>query len=338
MNLLKIDNKLIALHLDSHDIYNITDNLSKHTIRKIVFDRKRFVILTVTNLYYLYYHKYKFTLIDVTDDVITTVDIGDIKFVTNSYYTQSNHHFGIITYSNKAFMCKVKKHIFGSIDFAFSLDNKNVVAITDEQFGYIHDTGNGEYVVECYDFGNVVDNVGILTTIPTRFISPYMMFCGKQLMAITYDSKSYVVHYDNISHVYNGRYYVIDGLIYNTLDLGGKYEGTNHGTNIISGYTIINYGYDYMIVFNNKTRIVNCIKNSEEDTGTYPIGLSYYSVENLSQYHNYNWTNKWTIGDHRLFGKYVDEYVKVILWCYKCGNVRKWIPKGVLYLIIQFAL
>ena len=54
MNLLTIDNKLIALWTSSVKVYNITDNLPGQTIRKIITNYNRLVILTTTGLYYLY--------------------------------------------------------------------------------------------------------------------------------------------------------------------------------------------------------------------------------------------------------------------------------------------
>ena len=334
MNLLKIDNKLIALHLKSTTIYNITDNLTGHTIRKIICSADRFVILTATKLYYLYYNKHKFTLVDVTDAVTSTVDISDIKFITNTS-TRLYYHFGIITYSNKGFICKIKEFIIKSINHVFSLDNKNVVAVSNREFGYICDSGNGEYVVEYYNFLKRIETVGIVNKIPTYFISPDHILCGKQYM--THNTKTFVVRCGNISHMYNEDYYVSNNLIYCTIDLEEYWQKRNHGSNIIDGHAIVDYCCNHTIVLNNKTRIVNYSKNSE-NAEIHPIGKSYYCAENLPQYHNDVYNVKWTIGDHHLFGKYVDEYVKVVLWCHKYGSIRQWIPKGVLCLIIQFAL
>ena len=68
------------------------------------------------------------------------------------------------------------------------------------------------------------------------------------------------------------------------------------------------------------------------------IAKSYYHAENLCQYSNDVVNVKWSIDDHHLFGKYVDNFVILLLKYHKYGKFRKYIPKGILFMIIRFIL
>ena len=68
--------------MKSFNVFNITDHLDNHTIRKIIFNHFRCAILTSTKLYYLNYGNNGFKLIDVTENIAPRVNISDIKFIT----------------------------------------------------------------------------------------------------------------------------------------------------------------------------------------------------------------------------------------------------------------
>ena len=68
------------------------------------------------------------------------------------------------------------------------------------------------------------------------------------------------------------------------------------------------------------------------------IAKSYYHVENLCQYINNTYNIEWTPEYHHLFGKYANKLVETVLICHKYSKYLKFMPKGVLYIVIQFIL
>ena len=331
--ILKIDHKLIAVQLRSFHMFNITDNLVGHTIRKITFDHKRIVILTTTNLYYLCVEEEKFKLVDITPSVTPKVNICDIKFVTGSHNQCNN--IGIFTNLGEVFIYNFGYVNKKTIEYLLQLENKDVIAVSNEDMGYIYRDDN-KYVVEYIGYSKEVNTVCTLDEMPSLFISPKRFMYGTSILNYREGiATKPIIEQENVSHIYNEHYYGKDGSIYCMWDISS--ESVDVFSNIIDNYTMINCISSSKIVSidNNKTKIV---KHVDTNMMQQQIAISYYYVENLHQYSNDTWNAGWIVTNYHLYDKYSDKLVRLILLCYKYSNLRQWIPKGVMLLILQFAL
>ena len=334
MNLLTIDGKFVALHLDFTtkivNMINITDHLTDHTIKNIIFNCGRFVISTTTGLYYLYI-KNGFKFVDITDDVKKTINIDNIKFVINVRESMFNRGwFGILTNCGKVYVCNMYNNKFGRINIMASVDikNKDIVAVSSRDLGYIYKNGHNKYVIEqcCL---NDPREMYVMDKLPTIFISPYIFLHDTKLMVHYYYKKSFVEENVGISHMYGEDYHVKDGLIYRYLLDDGKPIYCCHDDNIL-----IDYCENRRIVI--KDRNINyIIDGGASNIVQYHISQSHYHVENLLMYSNNTLDIKWTPNDHHLFGKYIDKLVKLVLMCHKRN---KFVPKCVLFMIVQLVL
>ena len=334
MKLLKVDNKLIALHLRSSETYTITDHIAEHTIKKITFTNLRFAILTSSKLYCLYYSQDKFKLCDLTNDINMTVNVDDIKFVTGMRAEYGSYVMGIITTSNKVYMCTILDGKYNRIKLIASLD-KNVVAVSNNNLGYMYENGNGEYVEGYLNDAIHEDNIYTSTSLPTNFLHPGLLIYGNQCMIYSTSISKFILTHNNVNICYNRYYYCSED---NLVRRFNDKQQLNYGYHVTDYHTMIDYDDKHKIILVNKTGMINYIVTSNGNTATHQIAQSYYHVENLSQYSNNTWNIGWTINNHQSFGKYASKFVKNILTCHKYGKLQKWIPKGVLYLILQFVL
>ena len=328
MKLLKIDNKLVSLHLASANTYNITDNVPNHTIKQIVFYDYRFVILTTTKLYNLVYTYNNFKLIDLTDHL--KINIDEIKFVVNSYSVCFHpHYIGIITH-NDVLICKTKKcGMFRELKL-LSKDVGNVVAVSNKFFGLICKINDGEYnIIKC-DINCELNTLYTLNKLPTTFLSPCLFLYDNKLQIYCDTSNLLSTTHDNISYMYNNYYYYTnDGLIHGTSN-----HDINYGRHVTKKRMVVDININHRIVLNLRT---NTVEYKRESSST-NIGQSYYYTESLGQYNNVGCNVMWSPRNHHMFDKYTGKFVKILLLCDKYGNLRKWIPKGILYLIIGLTL
>ena len=335
MKLLKVDNKLIALHLASATTYTITDHIDEHNIKKITFTRSRFVILTSSQLYYLYRSQDGFKLYDLTDNIKRAVNVSDVKFVTSVHSEYWPSEIGIITTSGKVYVCTFSVNLYRKIECVGSLGNKNVVAISDNNLGYIYDNGRGGYVKGYLNNASQLEDICMPTSLPTNFIHPVRVVCDKKYIVDTGGVHKFKVIKDNVSVCYNADYYCgKDNLVHCFNDIGK----INYDYHVTDYHTMVDYDDKHKIILVNKTGMIEYITALNGNRTLHPIVQSYYHVENLSQYSNNTWNIRWTINNHQLFGEYASKFVKNILICHKYGKLQRWIPKGVLYLILQFVL
>ena len=353
-SLLTIDNKLMAIRWIPFGIYNISNHLSNHIIKKIIFNKNRFAILTTTHLYCLYsqvrpthpksspnfsdelYIKDGFDLVDITGYIKSVTSIDDIKFITNT--SSYSHNICIITHTNLSFMYEFKHGL--SIGQLPSIQHGDILAVSDNDMGYIYQN-NSKYTVGYYTSTQLfAKNIQVctLTELPTKFMTPEIMLFGNQLVEYSRDTSTNnktKTTYKNISHIYNKKYVVKDNLIYN-------YKSAiicDYGHHKTNWYTVLDINDEHKIVLTayNKPNVVEYIMDSEDCCITkQQIATSHYYTENLGQYSNNTWNIRFTKETCYLFDKYTKVFVKHILMCHKYGNLRQWIPKGVLLLILSF--
>ena len=151
LGLLSIDNKLVAIQMNPLDTFNITDYLVNHTIRKIIFNYERFVILTSTSLFVLHHldEPSNFYIIDITSQVTSGINLGinNIKFISNLY--DYDNRIMILTDTNMMFLYKIKNHKvkwYKSIS-DFSVDD--IVQISSNEAGFVV-KDNGDYSIFTY--------------------------------------------------------------------------------------------------------------------------------------------------------------------------------------------
>ena len=337
MKLLKIDHKLIALHSKTSKTFNITDHLNGQTIRQIIYNETRVCILTTTKLYYLYKDP-DYKLVDITQNIEKTGTVSHIKFITNLNVPQVHPcRFNIITNTDKRYICKIKRHIFKSTKYIYQLDTKDIITVPSNRFGYIYKDDN-KYVVKHSNYFGDIEKLYTIDELPTSFISPNKIICTDKLMVCKYMTHSLRTVCTDVSHAFNSKYYCTkNGDIYYTtpnLDI----KDTGHNIRRVSNHTIIDYDDKYMIILNKQTNKLEHHINKKGTLIQNHIDNSYYYTENLLQYINNNWLVKWTSTNHHTFDKYTDKFVKVILKCCRYSVYRKYIPKGVLFMIIQFAI
>ena len=148
MKLFKNDNKLLILHSPTAHIYNITDSLPNHTIKKVILNSHRVVILTTTNLYYLFHPQDNFQLVDLTDGINRITKVDSINYITNVF--DNDNSIGILT-NNAPYRCKVNEDgTHYRTDVAFYYINSNIIAVSSEYFGYVYINDKQEYVMKQY--------------------------------------------------------------------------------------------------------------------------------------------------------------------------------------------
>ena len=334
MKLLKIDNKLLALYPESATIYNITDNLANHNIRRIISNSHRFVILTSTNLFYLYHTKQNYILNDITENVSRVVNIRNIKFVVNGSNPMYNpNNIGIITDTNRVFMVNVEIDTIISCTHRLDFDSKNIMAVSSNYFGYIYANDNDEYVFENYASNSIVRHISTIKELPTQFIGPTRFLHDGNLMENNYFGDSVNTISSNIHLLYNYHYYTKNNKIY---QVGYPENNCNVlGTHKTGDNIMIDFWNKHRIVLDSQTKTVDYINSTREyDVVLCRIARSYYHAESLFQYNNNDLIN-WSKDNHHMFDKYTNKLVEVVLKCHKYGSITKWIPKCVLYLIIQ---
>ena len=336
MKLLKIDHKLTALHLNTSKTFNITDNLNGQVIRQIIYNGIRFCILTTTQLHYLYKDP-DYKLVDVTQNVGHTTPVHNIKFITN---TDSSvlypGHFNIITNSNEGYICKIKNHTFKSTEYIRQLTTKDITTVPSEWFGYIYKEGNKYVVEECSQKYSTINRLYTIDELPTNFMLPNRIVYNGRLMEYKYRLGCLQVMYTNVSHMYNYKYYCTNNGRICYVTPGGVVKDTKYDIHKVSHHIVIDYNDYYLIILNKQINKLEYHTNNT--TIQRRIDNSHYHTENLLQYINYNWNIRWTINNHHTFDKYTDKFVKVILKCCRYSVYRKYIPRGVLFMIIQFAI
>ena len=330
MRLLKIDNKLAALHLESAAIYNITDSIPG-TIKQVICDNL-LIMLTSTNLYYLSAQN-GFTLCDITTYVTPTVAINDIKFVTGPYSRYNdNNYIGIITNSNDVFVCTTSAHNnkFISMSLVCRHGTNDIIAVSNTYLGYICKVDNKYVVFERST------KMCTLNELPTRFLAPNMFLCGSKIVRYIEMLGYFITAQEDIDYLYNERFFCDkDTRICRILSASKQeavceYYRTDYRL-------IVDFDTNHKIILDTRTNIVEYYPNTI--TNNRPmcnIARSYYHTEILGQYTKP--VNVWSTDNHHLFGRYGDKLVSVILTCYKHCSLKQWIPRGVIHLIIGFVL
>ena len=169
-----------------------------------------------------------------------------------------------------------------------------------------------------------------------QLIRPNLILNSDGILYDSYKDRVNVIQH-NVSYVCNSKYHVKDNIIYQTrgLETYGKHT-TDH-------YTVLNLCETFKIIstFDNE---IKCMSNRNsylpqevalKSLPVQQIAHYYYHAENLNQYSNDSVDIRWSINTHKLFGKYVDVFIKHILICYKYSNKQYWIPKCILYVIIS---
>ena len=340
LNLLNVDNKLIALQLRPLRIFSITDNLPNQTIKQIVFNNNRFAILTTTRLYYLYV-KTKFELVDLTANIRLTVDIKDITFISNSNNDKDN--IGIFTKQEEVFTCEIVNDNFYLIKHIFHFADKNIVAISNNEMGYIHKR-NDKYIVEQFNCFHRVVDMSIFDKLPTQFITPKEFLLGNVL--VHHETTAYgniTNNYHNkVDHVYNRYFHVRKNKIHATN--WNPIEKHSFGEHITDDCEVLNIGmhceFKLLLVVatcdNSKNIEVLC-KSVGDPIRMHVMELHYCAI-NLPQYTNNVVDIPWTPENHKMFGTFVDKFMFVVLKSHKYGKFCKFLPRRVLYYLLQFAL
>ena len=334
MNLLKIDNKLIAVCTKSLTSYNITDNLDGHIIRKIIVNSYRMVILTVTNLYYLYVTD-EFVLVDVTECVFPYIS-GNIQFIVN--YDAIFNNIVIITDDDVVYVCETYIHKVTPMKLISKLEGKQIVAVSNKQFSYIYKCNDG-YIMDRYNsWGQIVQHC-VLDGIPSNFLTPFQYLHNNAIFKYrSYNEPIDVIR--DVSHMYNEDYCVKNNIVYNTDDLIKYTNGDlEHCYNVCAtGYNkLIDIKHDYKIVLDGNHNVLLL--------HTYMIifeiefiAKSYYCADSIGQYSNDTVGVVWSANNHCMFDEYTRKIVYWVMLCYKYGGVRMFIPKGVLFMILGYVV
>lgn len=144
INLLHNDGQLLATKIIPFTIYNITNQLDGHIIKKIIYNNDRLIILTKTKLYNLYFVETDFQLDDITDDVNQSVNIDDIINVNMDDY---GDHFCIVTQTNLVFLVTFEMHNLKSINSMLNGPIGNIVATSNKIMGLLFEQDDGSYLV-----------------------------------------------------------------------------------------------------------------------------------------------------------------------------------------------
>ena len=274
MKLLKVDNKLIALHLKSANVYNITDNVN-YSIKQIIFNKYRFVILTSTKLYILGRKQNNFNLVDLTDDINPTTNINNIKFVANSHEKYNHlYYFAIITTSNNLFVCRIQKYSgkFKSMELKLKNDGKDIVAVSNINLGYIYKQSDGTYNVA--EYSHIVDELCTIPTLPTNYVYQHMFLFGTKLQYRSQLRKSLKTIHKDVRHVYNSIYYCTnDNCIRSIIK-----EKTIFGCHVVDYHVMIDFGTKHKIVLDVRTNVVEHRVNTLIGDRIYNIGCAHYYV------------------------------------------------------------
>ena len=317
MVLLQIDYKLMAMQYDPFYMFNITDQLVGHTIQKIIFNDMRYIILTTTNLYYLSV-KDDFQLVDITE--VTGIPISDIKFISNLDDDDYGYSFAVFTNDIDLYHCTFVDCQHRRTTYISHIKDK-IVTVSSRDSGYIYKTNNGNYTVKYINSAKEGHQMYTLTDLPIVFMNTGYIL-----------GESNMVGCLNVTHVYNETYCVKNGLIAHVKKSKGL---PKYGKPVTNRHKIINTNGNFRIVTTlyNNPKIIKLI-NTGRNITMQPIGKSYYHVENLHQYDN----TKWSTVNHYLYNKPVNRIVNSVLLCHKYGGIKQWIPKGVLLMILSFAL
>ena len=212
----------------------------------------------------------------------------------------------------------------------------NITTVSSNRCGYIYKDDDKYVVGECNCF-NEIKTLYTIDELPTNFIFPDKIVCDSKLMVYKYVDRSLQTLDIDVTHVYNCKYYhrknnQVCFTNYNDITKDINYNKVDH-------HTSINYDDNNIIILDKQTnKVEHHINMSDNTTMQRHIDNSYYYTENLLQYINYNWNISWTSTNHHTFDKYTDKFVKVILKCCRYSVYRKYIPKGVLFIIIQYAI
>ena len=212
MNLLKVDNKLIAIQISTLLSFNISDHLANQTIRKIILNNQRLAILTSIGIYYLYVST-DFVLVNITNHFKSVLDISNIKFLVN--YAHCSDNISIITNDNGVYTCVIDYDEVEEVGYRFHFEGKDIIAVSNEDFGYVYKKNN-KYVIKGRSYYDNVIKVHSLDGLPTKFFG-YLQFVYDNKI-LDYDHGfipchlilyKYIVRDEDISHMFTKLYYLL---------------------------------------------------------------------------------------------------------------------------------
>ena len=207
---------------------------------------------------------------------------------------------------------------------------------------------DSRYIVNYYERTYGIRHIGVLDEVPTKFMSPFKFLLGNELMEFKVYSSVHLnplnckwleVVQTNVSSVYNGSFYVKENNICQIPEIS---KDNNYGHHLTKDHKVLNINSDYKIVLDTRYK-PNTIKHVSiygihDSYNTRKLGKSYYHTENLTQYSNSSYNVTWSKDTHKLFGEYATQFVTFVIMCHKHSVNRKFVPRGVLYCIIQFIL
>ena len=213
------------------------------------------------------------------------------------------------------------------------MGNVQIVAVSNENFGYIHKCNN-KYVVMVNDYFGIISQVCELDELPSNFIDPCKFVYGNTLYDYNYSFNNQVFvsrpRIRNISHTYSDCYHVKDNKVYNTF--GYPYGSHCYGVRRSTNYKLLYAINKRKIYLKMRTVMINYNDSSEET-----IADSHFYANSINQYSNDTIGIDWSIASHHLFSKYVRKIIMFVMLCYRHSSVRmrNCIPKRILFMILQ---
>ena len=322
MELLSIDNKLVALNTDNMAIIDITDHIPKSSIRQIILDDIRLIILTTDAIHCCYYDEHDDEF--VIEDITSLHTIFQIKFIANGFDNLSRDDFIVIFDDDAIIECSVGKSSYHVIRFA----NSDIVGVTD---GVCPCLVARHTIDNCYNIKalvSVVDTTLVckLDDLPDLFPTETATYAdGLLTLYKNININPIKEEIDDVTHVTN-KYYVKDNNVYsvynNKLLLYG-YENNNSRTVII--------GPEYHVKLSKRFKLLTSTKEGKYTE----LDHVHYCVNVLGQYKNTSLGIVWSPHNHSHFDEYTSKFVRWVILCYKQSDSKRYFPKVVLYRIIQ---
>ena len=226
------------------------------------------------------------------------VNIHDIKFITNTDRPLLNPN-DINIITNS-----YKRYLckFDGRKFA-SIEYMHQIPIKDIITVSSHSFGyvykdGDKYVMEEYDHYGGFLQLYTVDELPTNFMAPNKIVCNGKLITYKYTSKTVQTLSTDVSHMYNYTHYCTK---------------------------------DDQIYF---AKYDNIIK----DTSYNKVNITLITHITIQRIFSNISIIVGTLSNHHKFDKYTSNFVKVILKCCRYSVFRKYIPKGVLFMIIQYTI
>ena len=331
MELLSIDNKLVVLLTNNMIPIDITQHIPKNSIKKIILNDTRLIILTMDTIYRCYYDERNnmFVIENITPYIgifrAGLFSVKNIKFVANGF-NDSKENFVIIFDDNHIMDCEFDeptKITCAGMKFV----NVDVIGVVDDNSPCIVIKNTLEDYYAVIKLINISSNIGIcklnyipdlVPTVTTTLNNKTLTFHG----AFNCETDTTI---NDVTHVTN-KYYVKDNNVYSINDHKLLSNSCNNDKS-----RLVTLGDDYQVNLSKLTKELISTKSNTTDK----LSDVHYCVDVLGQYSNTSFDVTWSPNNHHHFDKYTDKFIRWVILCYKQSNSKRYFPTPILYSIIQ---